>query len=84
MRSKQMIVETRQAIPESWLGLAESELGILSTQCLDRRIPDKQTLTSEAAAKADWQFTTADDWQPNFDPSVLRGGRGVEYVPAHE
>jgi hypothetical protein len=49
---------------------AESELGVLSTQCLDRRIPDKQTLTSEIAAwqenrnkhhaKADWQFTTAD------------------------
>ena len=54
----------------SWLDMAESELGVLSTQCLDRRIPDKQTLTSEVAAweeyrnthhaKADWQFTTAD------------------------
>jgi len=50
--------------------MAESELGVLSTQCLDRRIPDKQTLTSEIAewqakrnsnhAKADWQFTAAD------------------------
>jgi hypothetical protein len=46
------------------------ELGVLSSQCLDRRIPDKQTLTKEVAAwqadrnkrhtKADWQFTTAD------------------------
>jgi len=54
----------------SWLDMAESELGVLSTQCLDRRIPDKQTLTSEIAewqakrnsnhAKADWQFTAAD------------------------
>jgi hypothetical protein len=53
----------------SWLDLAESELGVLSSQCLDRRIPDKQTLTEEVAAwesdrnkhhaKADWQFTTA-------------------------
>lgn len=52
----------------SWLNLAESELGVLSTQCLDRRIPDKQTLIEEIAAwendrnahhtKADWQFTT--------------------------
>jgi uncharacterized small protein (DUF1192 family) len=54
----------------SWLDLAESELSVLSRQCLDRRIPDKQTLTEEVAAwqaernkkhaKADWQFTTAD------------------------
>ena len=54
----------------SWLDLAESELGVLSSQCLDRRIPDKQTLIDEVAAweddrnahnaKADWQFTTKD------------------------
>ena len=52
----------------SWLDMAESELGVLSSQCLDRRIPDKQTLINEIAAweedrnanhaKADWQFTT--------------------------
>jgi hypothetical protein len=54
----------------SWLDMAESELSVLSGQCLDRRIPDKQTLIEEVAAwqcdrnknhtKADWQFTTAD------------------------
>ena len=54
----------------SWLDMAESELSVLSTQCLNRRIPDKQTLVEEVAAwqiernkkhaKADWQFTTAD------------------------
>jgi hypothetical protein len=54
----------------SWLNMAESELGALSSQCLDRRIPDKETLIEEVAAwqdgrnknhaKADWQFTTAD------------------------
>jgi hypothetical protein len=52
----------------SWLDLAESELAVLTSQCLDRRIPDKQTLTNEVAAwgrhrnsrlaKADWHFTT--------------------------
>ena len=51
----------------SWLDLAESELGHLTKQCLDRRIPDKQTLIKEIAAweknrnkkhtKANWQFT---------------------------
>lgn len=54
----------------SWLDMAESELSVLSSQCLDRRIPDKQTLEAEVAAwnadrntnntKADWQFTTDD------------------------
>jgi hypothetical protein len=54
----------------SWLNMAETELSVLSSQCLDRRIPDKDALvieisTWEAArnkhhAKADWQFTTAD------------------------
>jgi hypothetical protein len=52
----------------SWLDLAESELGVLSSQCLDRRIPNKQTLIDEIAAwehdrntshaKANWHFTT--------------------------
>ncbi len=52
----------------SWLDMAESELAVLSTQCLDRRIPDKEELTEEVAAwqqrrkqtKANWRFTTAD------------------------
>jgi hypothetical protein len=54
----------------SWLDMAESELSVLSSQCLDRRIPDKQTLIQEVDAweanrnkhhtKTDWQFTTAD------------------------
>lgn len=54
----------------SWLNMAETELGILSRQCLDRRIPDQDFLTSEVAAweasrntaecKVIWQFTTAD------------------------
>jgi DDE superfamily endonuclease len=52
----------------SWLDLAESELAVLSRQCLDRRIPDTQTLSDEIQAwenernanqaKANWHFTT--------------------------
>jgi hypothetical protein len=54
----------------SWLNLAESELGVLASQCLDRRIPDKQTIADEVAAwvekrnadhaATDWRFTTQD------------------------
>ena len=54
----------------SWLNLAESELGVLSSQCLDRRISEKQILVEEVAAweqdrnanhaKANWHFTTPD------------------------
>jgi len=54
----------------SWLDMAESELSVLSSQCLDRRIPDQQVLKEEVEAweadrntkhaKANWQFTTAD------------------------
>ena len=54
----------------SWLDMAETELSVLSSQCLDRRIPDKTMLTDEVAAwqnernrnhtTADWQFTTSD------------------------
>ena len=54
----------------SWLNLAESELAVLSSQCLARRIADAATLTTQVAAwrtrrnthnaKANWHFTTAD------------------------
>ena len=34
----------------NWLDMAESDLAALSTQRLDRRIPDKPELTAEVAA----------------------------------
>ena len=34
----------------SWLDMAEYELAVLSTQCLDRGISDKQTLIKQVAA----------------------------------
>jgi hypothetical protein len=37
----------------SWLDTAESELSVLSSQCLDRRIANKQILTGEVAARED-------------------------------
>jgi DDE superfamily endonuclease len=54
----------------SWLNMAEIELSVLATQCLDRRIPDPTTLAREVAAwerqrnaaqcRVDWRFTTHD------------------------
>lgn len=54
----------------SWLNMAEIEIGILSRQCLDRRIPDADTLRREIAAwqaprneqqaTVEWRFTTSD------------------------
>lgn len=54
----------------SWLNMAELELSHLSRQCLDRRIPDQETLAKETtswcksrnekAVKVNWQFTTED------------------------
>jgi hypothetical protein len=54
----------------SWLNMAEAEIGILSRQCLNRRIGTIERMSSEVAAwvrqrngeksTAHWQFTTAD------------------------
>ena len=54
----------------SWLNIAEIELSVFSRQCLNRRIPDIETLRAEAAAwqthrnqtvnRVDWRFTTQD------------------------
>jgi transposase len=54
----------------SWLNVAELELSVLARQCLDRRIPDRESLEREVAAweaernalggKVDWRFTTED------------------------
>ncbi len=54
----------------SWLNIAEIELGVLSHQCLDRRIDQREALQKECSAwdrqrnaqqkGVDWRFTTAD------------------------
>ena len=54
----------------SWLNMAEMELSVLQRQCLDRRLSDRATLTTEVAAwvaernataqAVEWRFTTAD------------------------
>jgi hypothetical protein len=54
----------------SWLNMAEIELGVLSGQCLNRRIPDQPTLTHAVAlwqskrnqtqVTVNWRFTITD------------------------
>jgi len=54
----------------SWLNMAEIELSVLARQCLDRRLPDVDTLCrevkawerarNEARRTVNWHFTTAD------------------------
>ena len=56
--------------PEPAEGMAESELAVLASQCLDRRIPCQEILRQETwaresqrnqdAVRADWRFTTED------------------------
>jgi transposase len=52
----------------SWLNMVEIEIGVLRSQCLDRRIDDRKTLEAEiaaweaqrntAGARIKWMFTT--------------------------
>jgi transposase len=54
----------------SWLNMAEIELSVLSRQCLDRRVPDFETLQAQVEAwqdrrdamggEIDWRFSTED------------------------
>lgn len=67
----------------SWLNMAEIEIGILSRQCLDRRIDDREILTGEVAAwetdrnrreaKIHWTFTieTARNKLKKLYPSIV-------------
>ena len=64
MRKFNMVYTPKKA---SWLNMAEIEFSALSKQCLDRRIGDIKTLTTEVKAwtrkrnknkvKIQWQFT---------------------------
>lgn len=54
----------------SWLNMAEIEIGVMTRQCLDRRIEDQPTLRTEIEAwqkhrnaeeiRVNWRFTTDD------------------------
>ena len=54
----------------SWLNMAEIELSVLHRQCLNARVPDKETLMQQvtawqnrrnaSASTVNWRFTTID------------------------
>lgn len=54
----------------SWLNMVEIEIGVLSGQCLDRSLPDREMLAAEVGAwersrneqraTVNWRFSTAD------------------------
>ena len=69
----------------SWLNMAEIEIGVMVRQCLDRRIPDCDSLRNEVkawqncrnreAVAVDWRFT-ADDARiklKSLYPSIQNG-----------
>ena len=71
----------------SWLNMAEIEIGVLSRQCLDRRIPDQEVLRREVeawqgqrnreAVRVDWRFTTEAPHQTVGQAAALGVLRGL-------
>jgi transposase len=69
----------------SWLNMVEIEIGVMVQQCLDRRIPDKDTLVAEIAgwerrrnaerAKIKWLFTV--------DRARQKLGRAYPHASGH-
>jgi hypothetical protein len=74
----------------SWLNMAEIELSVLARQCLNRRIPDRESLAEEAGAweaernaaesSIDWRFTAADA-RIKLKRLYPEAGEGSSYDP---
>ena len=67
----------------SWLNMVEIEIGVLVSQCLDRRIPDRETLREEVDA---WQRQRNDaservHWMFGIEQARAKLGRAY---PHHE
>jgi hypothetical protein len=78
----------------SWLNMAEIELSTTSGQCLNRRVPDRETLEREVAAweaernalggPVNWRFSTADarvKLKRLYPSLAARYGTGVPVLP---
>jgi transposase len=67
----------------SWLNMAEIEIGVLTKQCLDRRIPDIETLRQEVAA---WEEPRNDkgatvSWLFSLEKARKKFGRAYPSKP---
>jgi len=58
----------------SWLNMAESEFSVLSRQCLNRRIPDQETLIKEIKAweKDRNEHATVTEWHFTVDEARIK------------
>jgi transposase len=58
----------------SWLNMAESEFSVLSRQCLNRRIPDQESLIKEIKAWQDDrnQKTVITEWQFKVEDARIK------------
>jgi len=63
----------------SWLNMVEIEIGVLRTQCLDRRISDHSTLESEIAAWLQQRNASGERIQWMFDAERARQKMGRLY-----
>jgi hypothetical protein len=70
-----------QYVPKhaSWLNMVEIEIGVLRTQCLDRRIADRQFLESEIAAWQQHRNATGARIEWMFSPQRAREKMGKLY-----
>lgn len=69
----------------SWLNMVEIEIGVLKSQCLDRRLESREVLCSEIAA---WERTRNDqgakiEWLFTVEKARLKMRRAYPVVPAH-
>jgi hypothetical protein len=62
----------------SWLNMAETELSVLTRQCLDRRIPDRHTLVDEVSA---WNHDRNVNQSVPFFVSQVASARFRRLVP---
>jgi transposase len=69
----------------SWLNMVEIEIGVMVSQCLDRRIPDKKTLVREVAS---WEHRrnaegAAIKWMFTVERAREKLGRSYPVPAAH-